>query len=340
MHKRHDSLPALSHKLAKVRIRRPIVQHIFGSKGIYTQTNVEKRRIYTLEQWHNLCLCTEHQPHAKKREIPSNNIQKYKKVKILKEIQPETSSLKDSEIALNENLHLNHLSSDEKSVQDPLASFHPTIDLQSQINQNSNPNMENLPSSSAHLSSQPLSKFTMPPPPPYITHELNIFDRNGETASKSSVMSIRELCNLDPPTDEISSILKNKASNQLNNDKSVYNFINAEFINTSPPYMDTTSKDPNVNAYEETQLISFGVNSNSSEPFSNSKTSNEGEEVEIPQTLSFDYHCLNDHLYNVQYCKDLERSYWRNLTFNQPMYGADMSGNLFKHFFLNQNRNF
>lgn len=37
-------------------------------------------------------------------------------------------------------------------------------------------------------------------------------------------------------------------------------------------------------------------------------------------------HCPDPEKYTVDYCKDLERNYWRNLTFSQPMYGADMEG--------------
>lgn len=42
--------------------------------------------------------------------------------------------------------------------------------------------------------------------------------------------------------------------------------------------------------------------------------------------LSFDYRCKDDAQYDVQCCRELERTYWRNLTFNQPLYGADMAG--------------
>jgi hypothetical protein len=31
-------------------------------------------------------------------------------------------------------------------------------------------------------------------------------------------------------------------------------------------------------------------------------------------------------MFNEKNCQELERAYWRNLTFSQPMYGADMAG--------------
>lgn len=40
-----------------------------------------------------------------------------------------------------------------------------------------------------------------------------------------------------------------------------------------------------------------------------------------------DYKVEHGEDFTVDYCKDVERNYWRNLTFVQPMYGADMSGN-------------
>jgi hypothetical protein len=40
------------------------------------------------------------------------------------------------------------------------------------------------------------------------------------------------------------------------------------------------------------------------------------------------YHASTSHLSIDEY-KEIERHYWRNITFNQPMYGADMLGTLF-----------
>lgn len=48
------------------------------------------------------------------------------------------------------------------------------------------------------------------------------------------------------------------------------------------------------------------------------------EEIQEPPMTDFKVEHGED--YTVEYCKELERNYWRNLTFVQPMYGADMSG--------------
>lgn len=48
------------------------VQHIIGSQGIYTQTNVEKRRPYTVQQWYQLCESEAHRPPTAKVTQPQS----------------------------------------------------------------------------------------------------------------------------------------------------------------------------------------------------------------------------------------------------------------------------
>lgn len=50
----------------------------------------------------------------------------------------------------------------------------------------------------------------------------------------------------------------------------------------------------------------------------------------IPEDWTdFDYRISNASEFTMERCKDLERAYWRNITYNQPMYGADLNGSLF-----------
>jgi GATA zinc finger len=44
---------------------------------------------------------------------------------------------------------------------------------------------------------------------------------------------------------------------------------------------------------------------------------------------NFNYRISNESEYTVERCKELERIYWKTVTFNSPMYGADMPGSLF-----------
>ncbi|KTW26636.1 hypothetical protein T552_02645 [Pneumocystis carinii B80] len=43
----------------------------------------------------------------------------------------------------------------------------------------------------------------------------------------------------------------------------------------------------------------------------------------------FDYKITNPEEYTIERCKELERIYWKTITYNNPLYGADMPGSLF-----------
>ena len=43
----------------------------------------------------------------------------------------------------------------------------------------------------------------------------------------------------------------------------------------------------------------------------------------------FDYRITNQDEYTSERCDELERSYWKSITYNSPLYGADMPGSLF-----------
>ncbi|KAI9023593.1 JmjC domain, hydroxylase-domain-containing protein [Phycomyces nitens] len=189
-----DNLPDISEGLERVRVENPIIQHIIGSQGVYTQTNVEKRRPYTLNQWHALCEKTEHR-------LPDIGADRTSVVPVTQARKKKPS----------------------QEICDLPAPF---------------ANTRSKRKSASTLA--PTTHLTSPPPSP-----------------KTST----------------SGIIKNKRQ------------ILAEEISLA----------------ESTK----------------------------PVPLDFDSNCLNPERYDVEYCKELEREYWRNLTFSQPMYGADMVGTLF-----------
>ena len=52
---RTDALPPLTDKLASVKLRNPIEQHMFGHGGLFRQQNIEKRRVFSVREWAELC---------------------------------------------------------------------------------------------------------------------------------------------------------------------------------------------------------------------------------------------------------------------------------------------
>lgn len=54
-HYRTDALPPLTDQLAAVKLKNPIEQHMFGHGGLFRQQNVEKRRVFSVREWAELC---------------------------------------------------------------------------------------------------------------------------------------------------------------------------------------------------------------------------------------------------------------------------------------------
>ena len=55
----------------------------------------------------------------------------------------------------------------------------------------------------------------------------------------------------------------------------------------------------------------------------------QAETVDEEAFKDFDYRVHNQAEWTAERCQELETAYWKSLTFNNPMYGADMPGSLF-----------
>ncbi|CAO3613345.1 unnamed protein product [Mucor fragilis] len=50
------------HQINNIKVTKPITQHIIGGRGVFTQTNIEDRKEYTLQQWYDICQKDQHRP--------------------------------------------------------------------------------------------------------------------------------------------------------------------------------------------------------------------------------------------------------------------------------------
>ena len=55
----------------------------------------------------------------------------------------------------------------------------------------------------------------------------------------------------------------------------------------------------------------------------------QGNVIDEEAFKGFDYRVYNQDEWTPERCQELETAYWKGLTFNNPMYGADMPGSLF-----------
>lgn len=100
---------------------------------------------------------------------------------------------------------------------------------------------------------------------------------------------------------------------------------------TSPPQRTKRLKrEPNSDSEEEeTPSKSRGRQPKS---VTSRRKNNRGEQADVIDEeafRSFDYRVHNQEEWTPERCHELETAYWKSLTFNNPMYGADMPGSLF-----------
>ncbi|KAG2179353.1 hypothetical protein INT44_006199, partial [Umbelopsis vinacea] len=276
------SLPDVQNLLETVRVRNPIVQHIIGSQGIYTQTNVEKRRPYTVQQWHQLCESEAHRPPTAKVTQPQS-LPAIKKRKVTH--------------------HDSHMETDPRK-------------------------RKTYCFNADHMSPRPM------------TNQCHILPSGPTTASQAppsaSVSFYLPVTNMlrkpEPKTSSFVSLQTRSKSKHGNILKS-----STALDGSAQKFSSTT-----MSLHQETHLRSpppspprkLNTLATEGQPIK-TKRMIKAEELELAQSdnhdpLTFDYHCEDDEKYTVEYCKEMERTYWRNLTFSQPMYGADMQGTLFE----------
>ncbi|KAF9940943.1 hypothetical protein BGZ67_006365 [Mortierella alpina] len=256
------ALPDLSERLASVRIKTPIIQHIRGTKGTYTQTNIESRKSYSVAEFKALSQDSDHRPPSRKGAPhgPADPLPRRKRNrKPAGAVQPAMVPVETDSI--------------------PTTPTHNPDTAEHFMTQDSPDAL--VPSSATasvnHSPDQP-SQATLGPDNLARGHFLRRASSPSPTSRRPTIQD--SLSSFVPETkDDIAPAATNSNGGSNGN----------------------SNKQKEAKAAEQ-------------------------EKIEPPMT---DYKIEHGEDYTVEYCKEVERNYWRNLTFVQPMYGADMSGSLF-----------
>ncbi|KAF9189005.1 hypothetical protein BGZ51_000181 [Haplosporangium sp. Z 767] len=253
-----EALPDLSERLATVRIKTPIIQHIRGTKGTYTQTNIESRKTYTVAEFKAICNDSDHRPPSRKGvpHGPADPLPRRKRNR-----KPATP-LQTSDVPME---------------------------------------ADSIPTTPTHNQDIP-EHFSM------------INDSPDALVPSSATTSA------------------NQSPDQPSQATLGLNFVRKHLLrrgsSPSPPSRRPAAQDSLSSLIPETKEdmeVDQVPNTSSNNKPKDVKVA-EQEKVEPPMT---DYKVVHGEDFTVEYCKEVERNYWRNLTFVQPMYGADMSGSLF-----------
>ena len=99
---------------------------------------------------------------------------------------------------------------------------------------------------------------------------------------------------------------------------------------TSPPSKPTMVKEePTSDGEVETPTKAKGRQPKSVSSRRKYNSRDQAEFVDEEAFKEFDYRVHNQDEWTLERCQELETAYWKGLTFNNPMYGADMPGSLF-----------
>ncbi|KAF9973806.1 Lysine-specific demethylase 4B [Actinomortierella ambigua] len=320
-----SGLPDLSERLGTVKIKTPIVQHIHGTKGIYTQTNIESRKKeYTVAEFRAVANDSNHRPPSRKGvpHGPAEPLPKRKRNrKPLASLQTTSeptnpTSLSDRDMSvpttptttiMPTNIHESSPpSTATSSTTTPTAvpSYLPSPDSlgphrplrrHSADGRVPSASAANSATSSPDQVSQPVLEST--------------------SSGKKQMMMHRRPSSPSPPSK------RPVASDSLATFVPVFHPSQpSESATASPPSSGTSLSEP----ISSSSSVASPSISSAAKP-----KVEKDEQEEDPVVPVTDYKVVHGEDYSVEFCKELERHYWRNLTFVQPMYGADMSGSLF-----------
>ncbi|KAK5823189.1 JmjC domain, hydroxylase-domain-containing protein [Linnemannia elongata] len=262
------ALPDLSERLSSVRIKTPIIQHIRGTKGIYSQTNIESRKTYTVAEFKALSNDSNHRPPSRKG-VPHGPAEPLPR---------------------------------RKRNRKPAA-----VTLQTEADT--------------------MEVDSLPTTP---THQADIPDHFSNDDSHDALVPTSANTSANNSPDQ-------PFQSTLGSDFARKHFLR-QASSPSPPSRHAVSRETmsplvpdtkdEIEATSTTQINTSNIGASSSSNGSKQKEAKaaEQEKIEPPMT---DYKVEHGEDFTVDYCKEVERNYWRNLTFVQPMYGADMSGSLF-----------
>ena len=307
----------LDEKVKEIRLKSPIEQQFDGSGGVFRQNNIVKRRVFNLPQWRELCESTDHQPPARRGEVRTagHTVNKRK-------AKPKKSSRKKAKRA-----------SGSAADRSPQATRTAGSTLIPEAANNVIP--QEKACENCWITHAPLWRKD--------ANGANLCNACGLFMSKRGFAkpiirpAIRPACLDNPPSLPVQQIPSPEQSS-------------AEDARRTQPLGDHPSKspDPVVDKVSEME-----VDQHLLEPIIRPETPHSPPEFKRKRAESiqpddpdeseadsddcdqdsdfqnFDYRISNAGEYTVERCKELERTYWKTVMFNNPMYGADAPGSLF-----------
>lgn len=328
---RREALPPLDEKVKSIKLRNAIEQQFAGSGGVYRQTNIEKRRVYNLPQWREVCESTDHQPPAKRGEVRQAGHKLEKRKPLPKKQSPKKVKATDTPGADTVSSPAPTTASPKpaktkagKKTDSPTSANRicdNCATTQSPVWRKNNVGTTLCNACGLYFlkrgSARPVPRIENQPP------------QSIPAAPESTVQlpSPEQSSAEEPPVEKVTVPVTNAMDEtQIADDTAVKAEICATPMDVDPP---TELPEP------ITTQSSSTTPPHSPQPLKRKRSQLANEErsdspaIISTDFLNFDYRIHNSSEYTVERCHELERIYWKTIMFNSPMYGADMPGSLF-----------
>jgi hypothetical protein len=296
----------LDEKIKSIKLKNAIEQQFAGSGGVFRQNNIEKRRVYNLPQWREVCESTDHQPPARRGEVrQAGHIVGKRKAKPKKKASPKKAKrgVAGSKAQANVN---------EASIAVTVGDGVQTIQQQEKA-------CENCWTTQAPVWRKAESGG-------FLCNACGLYLHKRGAHRTVVRPEVRPACLDIPPPEQPSHVPSPEhsaieAHSSMQIDKDADAAVDIELMNVDHEVAEPITR-PHTPLSPPTlkrkRSPSIQVDD------SDSETGDDTDEFQ-----NFDYRISNASEYTVERCKELERIYWKTVTFNSPMYGADMPGSLF-----------
>jgi hypothetical protein len=295
-------LPALDEKVKNIKLKNAIEQQFAGSGGIFRQNNIEKRRVYNLPQWREVCESTDHQPPARRGEVrQAGHIVGKRKAKPKKKVSRKKAKrvAQQSDVDHSGTSATNSDGTPSAALQEKACENCWTTEAPVWRKAESGRDLCN--ACGLHLHKHGVQRPVVRP-------------------------EVRPACLDNPPRESTYHIPSPEHS--CTEEQPAMPSIKPEDAVVDPEPMDVDHPVAEPIIRPDTPLSPPTLKRKRS-PAADSEESDSGSEDDADDFQNFDYRINNASEYTVERCKELERIYWKTVTFNSPMYGADLPGSLF-----------
>jgi hypothetical protein len=286
-------LPPLDEKVKHIKLKNAIEQQFAGSAGVFRQTNIEKRRVYNLPQWREVCESTDHQPPVKRGEVRTAGYTIGKR-----KLKPKKSTRK--KVKKDTSVKLDRSPEKVIAMITPPAGQSPSRQkkvcdncwtMESPTWRKADGGGDLCNACGLYFAKHNLAKPVVRPP------------------SRPTSLEC-------PTLPDVTQILSPAASS-------------GEDL-LPPIVIEAVDVDPSPSTAEPIIIPSTTADSQPSLKHARSPSvAGESSSDDEGDFQNFNYRITNSREYTVERCKELEKIYWKTVTFNNPMYGADLPGSLF-----------